>query len=73
MKNTLSCYYIPLILVVCVTLLTRLERSTVNTVPYHSTGAVSVEEVTQPTGEPGYNQKHLFLLQTVLQALTVCA
>jgi hypothetical protein len=32
MKNTLSCYYIPLILLVCVTLLTRLP---VNTIPYH--------------------------------------
>jgi len=31
---------------VCVTLLTRLERSPVNTVPYHSTGVVSAEEVT---------------------------
>jgi len=56
MKNTLSCYYIPLILVVCVTLLTRLP---VNTMPYYSTGSASVEEVTWPTGESGYNQKHL--------------
>jgi len=44
MRNTLSWYYIPLIMVW--PLLTRLELSAVNTVQYRSTGAVSVEEVT---------------------------